>query len=69
MSEKFGVNANTVNAIVSSIGALAMVLTRQLTDQQREAVCSDLSRLAALAERNGDTALETMLIDLHRSVR
>jgi len=69
MSEKFEINADTINAIVSAMGALAMCITRHLTPEQRTAIADDMARLAATSERNGDTTLETLLIDLQRAVR
>lgn len=68
-TEKFAVNAVTLNAMVSSVGALAMVLARQLTPEQREGMATDLAALAKNAERDGDTTLETLLIDMHRAIR
>jgi hypothetical protein len=55
--------------MVSSVGALVMVLARQLTPEQREGMATDLAALAKNAERNGDTTLETLLIDMHRAIR
>lgn len=69
MTEKLEINADTLNAIVSAIGGLAMCITRQLTTEQRAAVANDLARLASTAEASGDTTLETLLIDLQRAVR
>lgn len=69
MNNKLTLNADTVNAIVSAMGALAMCITRHLTPEQRTAVANDLARLASTAEASGDTTLETLLIDLQRAVR
>lgn len=69
MNDKLEINADTVNAIVSAMGALAMCITRQLTPEQRTAVANDLARLASTAEASGDTTLETLLIDMQRAVR
>lgn len=68
-NERFPANAQTMNAIVSSVGALAMCLARQLTPEQRDGLATDLAKLAANAEKNGDTTLETLLIDMHRAIR
>lgn len=67
--EQFGVNAETLNAMTSAMGAVVMCMARQLTPEQREAFANDLARLAASAEKRGDTALETMLIDLQTAAR
>jgi hypothetical protein len=59
----------TMNAIVDAMGALAMVLTHRLPAEQRETMANDLARLARKAEEQGNTLLETLLIDLQRAVR
>lgn len=69
MSEKLEINAESINAIFSAMGALAMCVTRHMSPEQREAIANDLARLAATSERDGDTMLETLLIDLQRAVR
>lgn len=68
MTDKFAPNADTLNAITSAMGALAMCITRNLEPAQRQAIASDIARLAAAAEKSGDTTLETLLIDMHRAV-
>lgn len=59
----------SINAIVSAMGALALCVSRQLNDEQRASFSNDLARLAAQAEMNGDTLLETLLIDMHQVSR
>lgn len=61
------VNAATLNAIVEAMGALTMCISRQLPPDKQVAFSMDLARLAAQAESEGDTLLETLLIDLHRA--
>ena len=68
-SDKFPINADTLNAMVSTIGALAMAIARQLTPEQRNGLATDLASMAAAAEKSGDTTLETLLIDMHRAIR
>ena len=68
-SEKFQINAQTLNAMVASVGALAMVFARQLTPEQRAAMATDLAALAENAQKNGDATLETLLIDMHNAIR
>lgn len=65
----FKADATTMNAIVSALGALTICLTRQMPPEQRAGFADDLARLAKNAEQNGDTTLETLLIDLHRAAR
>ncbi|MCY1251437.1 hypothetical protein D3C87_1992310 [compost metagenome] len=66
---KFKNDDATMNALVSSVGALAMVLTRRLTPEQRAEAATEIAALAKSAEKRGDTLLETMLIDMHRAIR
>ena len=68
-NNEFKADAQTLNAITSAMGAIVMCITARLTPEQRDGVANDLARLAAMAEKNGDTALETLLIDLQRAAR
>ena len=61
-------NAEALNAMSSALGALAMCLARQLTEAQRQGLRTDLSRIAGIAEKEGDTTLQALLTDLHRAV-
>lgn len=65
----FKPDAATLNAMASAMGAIVMCITRNLSPAQRAAIAQDLAKLAALAEKNGDTALETLLIDLNRAAQ
>jgi len=68
-NEQFPANAATLNAMTSAMGAIVMCITGRMSAEQRAGVASDLARLAALAEKNGDTTLETLLIDLNRAAQ
>ena len=68
-NETFKVDAQTLNAMTSAMGAIVMCITGRMTAEQKSGIASDLARLAAVAERNGDTVLETLLIDLHRAAQ
>lgn len=57
-------NADTMNTLVDAMGAITLCVSRQLTPEQRTAFKSDLARLAIRAEKDGNTTLETLLIDL-----
>lgn len=59
--------AETANAIVSALGAVVFATVRALPPAQREAFANDLARLAKNEERHGDTATETILMDMHRA--
>lgn len=66
---KFKNDAATLNAIVNAQGALAMCIARVLTPEQREEIAKGLAAIAGVAEKNGDSTLETLLIDMHRAIR
>lgn len=57
----------TVNAIVNALGALVFATVRQLPADKQAAFASDLARLAQNEERQGQTATETILLDMHRA--
>lgn len=67
-NERFPANAATMNAIVSAMGAFAMAVARNVSPAQRAGMADDLAALAKNAEKQGDTTLETLLIDMHRSI-
>ena len=60
-------NADTLNTLVDAMGAITLRVSRQLTPEQRTAFKSDLARLAIRAEKDGNTTLETLLIDLRNA--
>lgn len=60
-------NADTLNTLVDAMGAITLCVSRQLTPEQRTALKSDLARLAIRAEKDGNTTLETLLIDLRNA--
>jgi len=62
-------DAATMNAVINAQGALAMCIARALTPAQREQIATDLAAIAGQAEKNGDTTLETLLIDMYRAMR
>ncbi len=59
--------AETANAIVSALGALVFATVRQLPADKQAAFANDLARLAQNEERQGQTATETILMDMHRA--
>lgn len=67
--EKFIANAETMNAIVSAMGALTMSVAHALPTEQREKMATAIAAIAKQAEVSGNTALETILIDMHRAIR
>ena len=60
-------NAETANAIVNALGALVFATVRQLPADKQAAFANDLARLAQNEERQGQTATETILMDMHRA--
>lgn len=67
--EKFPVNAETLNSIVGAMGAVVMSVAYALPPEQRTKMSEAIFRIAQQAEAQGDTALETLLIDMHRAIR
>lgn len=59
--------AETANAIVNALGALVFATVRQLPADKQAAFANDLARLAQNEERQGQTATETILMDMHRA--
>lgn len=59
--------AETANAIVSALGAVVFATVRRLPPSEQQAFAKDLAAMAKAAEKSGETALETLLIDLHRA--
>lgn len=59
--------AETANAIVNALGALVFATVRQLPADKQAAFAKDLARLAQNEERQGNTATETILLDMHRA--
>ena len=64
---KFTNDAETLNAVVDGLGALVFAIVRELPTEQRASFAATLARLAASAEKQGNTTTETLMIDLHRA--
>ena len=64
----FPANAETLNAIVSAMGALAMSVAHVLEPQQRAQMAAAIAAIAGQAEAQGNTTLETLLLDMHRAI-
>jgi len=64
---KFKNDAETMNAVIDGLGALVFALVNELPPERRASFAASLARLAKNAERQGHTATETLLIDLHRA--
>ena len=65
--ENFPADAEAMNAIVNALGALTYALVRHLPTYERAGFARDLASLALLAEQQGRTADETLLLDLHQA--
>lgn len=65
----FAADADTLNTMVSAMGALAMCVAHAMTPEQRAKMADGLAAIAKKAEADGDTKLETLLIDMHRAIR
>lgn len=68
ITEGFPPDAQTLNAMVSAMGALAMCVAHVLTPEQRQAMSTALAAIAKKAEADGDTRLETLLLDMYRAI-
>ena len=65
----FAADADTMTAIVEAMHALALAITQVLTVEQRQGIAHSLAWQAQEAEEAGDLILETLLIDLHTTVK
>jgi len=66
-TEDFAPTPENMTALFNSMNLLVQGITRQLTKDQRAGLTSFLASMARMAESRGDTATETLLIDLHQS--
>lgn len=60
-------NAETINAIVDSMGALVMCLTRHMPAEVKDALARDLARLSANATASGQPVVGRLMGDLSRA--
>lgn len=65
----FAADAETMTAMVEAMHALALAMTEVLTVEQRQGIARSLASQAQEAEEAGDVRLETLLIDLHTTVK
>ena len=65
-SERFPMNAESMNAVIDALGAVVMSLSDSMPPEQRAVFAQNLAKLAKNAENRGMVPLETLLIDLHR---
>lgn len=65
----FAADAETMTAMVEAMHALAKAFAEVLTVEQQQAIASSLAWQAQEAEAAGDVKLETLLIDLHSTVK
>ena len=61
--------SKALETVTSALLALATVLARRMSEQDRSAVESDLATLATDALEKNNPELETMLIFLHQAIR
>lgn len=66
--EEIKADADTMNAMVSAMGALAMCIAHTMTPEQRKRMADGIAAIAKRAEADGDTKLEMLLIDMHRAI-
>lgn len=65
----FAADADTMTAIVEAMHALAKATAEVLTPDQQRRIAASLAWQAQEAEQAGDLILETLLIDLHSTVK
>lgn len=65
--EGFKPDADTLTMVLA-MGALAMAVAHVLTPEQQTGMAQALAAIAKKAEKDGDTALETFLIGMHRAI-
>lgn len=59
----------SMRALMDAMSALTFAVARQLSSDQQDGLATDLSRLAKDANNNGNTELETLLLDMHQKAR
>jgi len=59
----------SLRAVMDAMSALTFALARQLSPDQQDGLATDLSRLAKDAQLNGNSELESLLLDLHQKAR
>lgn len=64
----FGVNADTLNAIVTAMGGFVFAVCRRLPPEQQQKMQDDFVRLAQARNAVGDTTAGTLLLDLAAAV-
>lgn len=65
----FAADADTMTAIVEAMHALATAVAGVLTAEQQQGIAQALAWQAQEAEAAGDEILETLLIDLHSTIK
>lgn len=58
---------DTINAIVTTLGAVVFATTRRLQPTDQAAFANDLARLARNEETRGSVEAQALLLDLHRA--
>ena len=71
MSEqpKIPLNADSFNALVDAWHKSMVAVVMVLPPGPRQGAITNVARLAAIAEQQGQVLQETLLIDLHRKLR
>ena len=62
-------SGTSLRAVMDAMNALTFALARQLSPDQQDGLATDLSRLAKDAQLNGNSELESLLLDLHQKAR
>lgn len=59
----------TMNVLFDALAAVVVSISQAVPPEQRQAIAGNLAKLASVAERRGNTALETALMDLYAAAR
>ena len=65
--EDFAPTAENMTAMFNALNHVLRGLTEHMPAAQRQAFSEHLASMARFAESRGDTATETLLIDLHQT--
>lgn len=69
MTESIKPDAQTMNAIVTALGAVVFATVRRLEPAQQQAFAEDLARMAKVCNQRGDMTGEMLLMDLWRAAQ
>ncbi|MDG2617735.1 hypothetical protein P7L53_15955 [Thermoleptolyngbya sichuanensis XZ-Cy5] len=69
MEKPIDLSPETMNAVITALGALVFATVRRLEPAQQQAFAEDLARMAKVCNNRGDLMGETLLMDLWRAAQ